>query len=233
MSTVVFNKKLSSNFYLMKVNKTLNAKMGQFAMIRAWDKYPLLSRPISVYDEDGEGVTFLYKVVGEGTSIFSKLKSGDSVNVEGAYGTSFPILNGRILLVGGGVGIAPLYLAAKTLKNNSKDSVIDVLLGFTDEPLLLDEFSKVARDFKYQVGGFITDLVNDESYDYIYTCGPSIMMETLYKKIVNKDKLYASFESRMACGIGVCLACSCMTINGNKKLCTDGPIFLAKEVFNV
>jgi len=233
MSRVVFNKKLSSNFYLLKTNKTLNAKMGQFAMIRAWDKYPLLSRPISIYDEDSEGTTFLYKVVGEGTSIFSKLKSGDEISVEGAYGNSFPLLNGRILLVGGGVGIAPLYLAAKNIKSNSKNSVVDIILGFTDESVLLDEFSKVADNFKYKVGGFVTDLVDDKLYDYIYTCGPKVMMEALYKKIINKEKLYASLESRMACGIGVCLACSCMTTNGNKKLCKDGTIFLAKEVFNV
>lgn len=233
MSIVVFNKKLSSNFYLIKVDKTLDAKMGQFAMIRAWGKYPLLSRPLSIYDADSEGVTFLYKVIGEGTSIFSRLKNGDEINVEGPYGISFPILKGRILLVGGGVGIAPLYLAAKNIKENSKSSTVDVLLGFTDEPVLLDEFTKVADDVRSKIGGFITDLVNDELYDYIYACGPTIMMETLYTKIRSKEKLYVSLESRMACGIGVCLACTCRTSNGNKKLCYDGPVFLGKEVFNV
>lgn len=233
MSKVVFNKKLSSNFYLIKVDKTLDAKMGQFAMVRAWDKYPLLSRPISVYDTDSVGTTFLYKIVGEGTSIFSKLKSGDEIVIEGSYGTGFPLLDGKILLVGGGVGIAPLYLAAKNLKSNSKSSTVDVLLGFTDEPVLLDEFTKVADDVRSKIGGFVTDLVDDEPYDYIYTCGPTVMMKTLYKKITKKEKLYASLESRMACGVGVCLACTCRTSNGNKKLCCDGPVFLGKEVFNV
>lgn len=231
MSKIIYNKQLSKDFYIMKVQGNFNGEMGQFCMLRAWDKYPTLSRPISIYDVDNEGITFLYKVVGKGTEIFVTLKKGDEIKVDGPHGNGFPKVKGKIALVGGGVGIAPLYLASKVLKETNKDTTVDIFLGFSDEPLLEEEYKKVADKVVVNVGGFITDDINPEEYDYIFTCGPEVMMKVLYNKTKNsKAKLYVSMENRMACGVGVCLVCTCKTKKGNKRACKEGPVFLGDEL---
>lgn len=234
MSKIIFNKKLSKDFYLMKVSHKNNAKVGQFYMLRAWDEYPVLSRPISIFDADENSLTFLYKVVGEGTEIFATLKEDDEITLQGPNGNGFPIVKGKIAMVGGGVGIAPLYLAAKELKKHSPESSVDLYLGFSDVELLVDKYKSVCDNVTVNVGGFVTDDIDTTAYDYIFTCGPTIMMEVLHKKCVNsnsKATLYVSMENRMACGIGACLVCTCKTKVGNKKVCTDGPVFKAEEVF--
>lgn len=232
MAKIIYNNKLSKDMYLMKLEGISKGEMGQFAMLRAWDTYPVLSRPISIYDIDDEGISFLYKVVGQGTEIFSTLHEGDDVDVQGPYGKGFPMVEGKIALVGGGVGVAPLYLTAKRLKEYNKDSVVDIYLGFSDEAVLIDEYEKVSDKVVTNVGGFITDDINPNEYDYILTCGPEIMMKILCKKAAStKAKVYVSMENRMACGVGACLVCTCKTHTGNKKACKDGPVFLAEEVF--
>ncbi len=234
MSKIISNVRLSKDFYLMKVEEKNNSKMGQFYMLRAWDEYPVLSRPISIYDADESSVSFLYKVVGKGTEIFSRLKAGDEISLEGPLGTGFPSEKGKIALVGGGVGIAPFYLAAKELRKVNRDSIIDIYLGFSDVAILKEEFEALADKLVINVGGFITDDVNTEDYDIIMSCGPEIMMKTLYKKCEKQrteDRLYVSMENRMACGIGACLVCTCKTKSGNKRACKEGPVMLGKEVF--
>ncbi len=236
MSKILFNKQLSKDFFLIKVQCENDAKMGQFYMLRAWSSYPVLSRPISVFDADERNVTFLYKVVAEGTEIFSRLKDGDEITLQGPNGTGFPIVDGKIAFVGGGVGIAPFYFAAKQLKAAKPNCTIDVFLGFSDEALLEDEFSKVADSVTTDVGGYITEKLEPKDYDHIFTCGPEVMMRALYKKCAEQnveDKLLVSLENRMACGIGTCLVCSCKTASGNKKACKDGPVLAAKEVFGI
>jgi len=211
------------------------ARMGQFYMLRAWKNYPVLSRPISVFDEDGETVSFLYKVVGKGTEIFSTLHEGDEISALGPLGNSFPNVTGKIALVGGGVGIAPFYLTAKQLKKSNATSV-DLYLGFCEAPLLTEEYKSVADNLVINVGGFITDEIDPSRYDHIMTCGPEPMMRALYEKCKQVDaeeKLYVSLESRMACGIGACLVCSCKTRDGNRKICKDGPVFKGAEVFDL
>ena len=216
----------------MKVEGRYNAEIGQFCMIRSWNKYPVLSRAISIHDLDEEGITFLYKVVGKGTEIFTKLKEGDEIRIDGPYGNGFPKIHGKVALVGGGVGIAPLYLTAKMLKSMNKDTKVDIYLGFSDEALLVEEYKKVSDDVIVNVGGYITDDINPNNYDYILSCGPEIMMKVLYNKVKDSNaKLYVSMESRMACGVGACLVCTCKTKNGNKRTCKEGPVFLGEEVF--
>lgn len=230
MSKVLLNEKLSEDFYLLKVSEKNKADIGQFYMIRSWGKYPILSRPISVFDSDGENISFLYKVVGEGTKLLSDIKEGDDITLNGPYGNGFPLVEGKVALVGGGLGIAPLYLTAKKLKN----AQVDIYLGFSSKAVLTKEYEEVSDNLKINVGGFITDEIDPRNYDYILTCGPEIMMKTLYNKCVSlnaKAKLYVSMEKKMACGMGICLVCSCKTKNGNKKVCTDGPVFEASEVF--
>lgn len=234
MGKIIWNKQLSEDFFLMKAEEKNNAEMGQFYMLRAWDKFPLLSRPISIFDRDDESVSFLFKNIGQGTEIFSKLKAGDEISLEGPYGNGFPKVQGKIALVGGGVGIAPLYLAAKVLKSANPDNIVDIYLGFSERGVLYEEYKNVADKVHINVGGFITDDIDPNQYDYALACGPKIMMKILYEKCKGtKAKVYVSMENRMGCGVGACLVCSCKTINGNKKVCKDGPVFLGEEVFEV
>ncbi|GHS86894.1 hypothetical protein AGMMS49957_05810 [Synergistales bacterium] len=133
MDLVVSNQKLSDDFYLMTVSKHFDPereplpRMGQFFMVRAWEDYPLLSRPLSIYDSVTRGhqteASFLYSIVGKGTEIFGALKSGDSISIGRALGNAFPLLNGKVALVGGGAGIAPLHLAALSLKKTALLSI--------------------------------------------------------------------------------------------------------------
>ena len=238
MGKVTSNRALGEDFYLMRVEEENNARMGQFYMLRAWETYPVLSRPISVYDADKESVSFLYKVVGKGTELLRQLKEGDEITLDGAHGNGFPSLadKKRIALVGGGVGIAPLYLAAKTDKKENPDCTVDIYLGFSGTPVLTEEFETVCDRLTVNVGGFVTDDIDPNAYEAIVTCGPTIMMKVLYSKCVKCQAaapLYVSMENRMACGIGACLVCSCRTANGNRKVCKDGPVFLGSEVFGI
>jgi dihydroorotate dehydrogenase electron transfer subunit len=234
-SKIVRNEGYGQDFYGMTVDCPNQAQMGQFYMLRAWESYPLLSRPISVFDTDGKTVSFLYKVVGKGTEILAGLKAGDGVTLQGPLGNSFPEVDGNVALVGGGVGIAPLFLAAKQLRAARPSCRLDIYLGFSGQALLTDEYQRVADSVTVDVGGFITDKVDPSRYDHLLTCGPEVMMRALYSKCKGADaeKVYVSMESRMACGVGACLVCSCKTAEGNKKICKDGPVFKGKEVFDL
>lgn len=235
MAEILQNEQVSDDFYLMKVKKENQAAMGQFYMLRAWNEYPVLSRPISVFDADPETVSFLYKVVGKGTEIFTKLKAGDEITLDGPHGNGFPEVKGKIALVGGGVGIAPLYLTAKTQKKLDPDTKVDIYLGFSGQPILTDRYEAVADQVKVNVGGFVTDDIDPREYDFILTCGPEIMMKVLYRKcrdLKAKAPVYVSMENRMACGIGACLVCTCKTSKGNRRACKDGPVMLGNEVFD-
>lgn len=236
MARIISNTALGEDFYLLRAQQKNGARMGRFYMLRAWEQYPVLSRPVSVYDADGETVTFLYKVVGKGTRLLADLKAGEEIILDGPHGNGFPGLpdKKRIALVGGGVGIAPLYLAAKTYK--SAGARTDVYLGFSGKPVLVPEFEAAADSVIVNVGGYVTNDIDPRDYDAIVTCGPTIMMRVLYDKcrsLQAEAPLYVSMENRMACGIGACLVCSCKTAGGNKKVCKDGPVFLGSEVFGI
>jgi dihydroorotate dehydrogenase electron transfer subunit len=129
-----------------------------------------------------------------------------------------------------------LYLTAKTLLKNHPENIIDIYLGFSDQAILIEEFDKVSRELIIDVGGYITDKINPKNYDFIFSCGPGIMMKVLYDKCKADHRsglLYVSLENRMACGIGACLVCTCKNKNGNKKVCKDGPVFPADEVYEI
>jgi len=240
-SEILSNECLGKDFYLMRAGLMKAAqgepvRMGQFYMLRAWKNYPILSRPICVFDEDGETVSFLYKIEGKGTEIFAALQKGDEIATRGPLGNSFPDVAGKIALVGGGAGIAPFYLAARQLKALHGSSRIDLYLGFSEEAVLTEEYKRVADNFIVNVGGFITDEIDPACYDYIMACGPEPMLRALYEKCRAADaeeRLFVSMENRMACGVGACLVCSCKTKDGNKRTCKDGPIFKGSEVFGI
>lgn len=201
--------------------------MGQFYMLRAWGNYPLLSRPISLFNKDERGIEFLIQVVGEGTEILAELRPGDPITVEGPFGNGFPDTEGRVALIGGGIGIAPLYYCAQQIPN------ADIYLGFSKEPYLLDQFNTVAGKLHINVGGYIVDDVDFHQYDTILSCGPHGMMRAIQMKQQTTEcsaRVYISLENRMACGIGACLVCSVSCRDHRKKACTDGPVFAAEEV---
>ena len=226
MYKVIKNEYIGEDMYLMEIEGQFKGEMGQFYMLRAWDNYPLLSRPISIHDISDDSISFLYKVVGEGTKILSKLKPEDTIKLEGPYGNGYEKVEGKVALVGGGIGVAPLYLVAKNIEN------CDAYLGFRNEPILIDKYNKVCNEVNIAVGDtFVTDIIDVEKYDYILTCGPTPMMEKLVKMTEKTDtKLFVSLENHMACGVGACLVCTCKTKFGNKKTCKDGPVFRGEDV---
>ena len=226
MYKVIKNEYIGEDMYLMEIEGQFKGEMGQFYMVRAWDNYPLLSRPISIHDISDDSISFLYKVVGEGTKILSKLKPEDTIKLEGPYGNGYEKVEGKVALVGGGIGVAPLYLVAKNIEN------CDAYLGFRNEPILIDKYNEVCNEVNIAVGDtFVTDIIDVNKYDYILTCGPTPMMEKLVKMTEKTDtKLFVSLENHMACGVGACLVCTCKTKFGNKKTCKDGPVFRGEDV---
>lgn len=231
MANIIYNKRLTDEYYLIKIEQKNDAKMGQFCMLRAWDNDPLLSRPLSIFDRDSSSMTFLYKIIGKGTEIMSTLKENDEIICYGPYGNNFPNIKGKIAMVGGGVGIAPLYYAAKELSNDY-DNIIDIYYSLRGVEILREELTKVSDNLILKTNQRVVSLVEADKYDYIFTCGPESLMKDVYK--LSKDKkatVYVSLEKRMGCGMGICYVCTCKTKNGNKLTCKDGPIFLGSEVF--
>ena len=230
------NEKIAKSVYKMVLSGDTSAitRPGQFINIKVPDKY--LRRPISVCDFDAETVTVIYKVVGEGTKIMSEMEKGISLDVLTGLGNGFDIgkSGDRPLLIGGGVGVPPLYNLAEKLKDEGKS--VTVILGFntSDEVFLKEEFEKIATvylttaDGSEGQKGFVTDAMDGIDYDYIYTCGPQAMLRAVYDK--SKTGGQFSFEERMGCGFGACMGCSCKTKYGAKRICKDGPVLEKEEI---
>ncbi|UQZ37115.1 dihydroorotate dehydrogenase electron transfer subunit [Paenibacillus sp. PK3_47] len=230
MATVISNERLTDGVYHLQVEGEYGGAMGQFYMLRAWGAYPLLSRPLSIHQVTDRGVDFLYHVVGEGTEIFAGLTPGDSIELEGPFGNGFPEVEGRIALVGGGIGIAPLYYCAQKLPGS------DIYLGFSREAFRTEAFGPLAGELNINVGGLVLDSVDFTAYDHIFVCGPHPMLKAAQLKAMAAEQegrgpqVYLSLENRMACGIGACLVCSVSCRDGQRKACADGPVFLSREV---
>lgn len=207
---------------------------GQFINIALDGKY--LRRPISVCDYDEDCITIIYKVVGEGTEQMSALKIGMVLDVLTGLGNGYDISKStKPLLIGGGVGVPPMYNLAKTLIANGQ--VPTVILGFNtaDEVFYEQEFKALGCDVfvttadgSYGIKGFVTDALVGIDFDYFYTCGPLPMFKAIYNA-VDKDGQF-SFEERMGCGFGACMGCSCKTKYGNKRICKDGPVLEKEEI---
>lgn len=230
MAKILENIKVADRIYKLVVEGKFSGEMGQFFMIRGWEDYPLLSRPLSIHDKTDESITFLYRIEGKGTDKLSKLKSGDNLKLEGPYGNGYPKTKGKVAIVGGGIGIAPLLYTAKDLKKYIEK--LDIYLGFTEEEYLTDEFKGYADKLEVSVGEFITEKIDVSDYDYIFTCGPEIMMKRIVDMSKDKNvKTYVSIEKHMACGMGACLVCSCKTKNGMTRVCKDGPVYYGEDVY--
>lgn len=206
---------------------------GQFINIQLDGKF--LRRPISVCDYDDTAVTIIYKVVGEGTEMMSELAAGEILDVLTGLGNGYDISQGtRPMLIGGGVGVPPMYNLCKKLIAAGQKPV--VILGFNtkDEVFYEDKFKALGAEVRvttadgsYGIKGFVTDAFTDD-YDYFYTCGPMPMFKAIEAKVTTSGQY--SFEERMGCGFGACMGCSCKTKYGNKRICKDGPVLVREEI---
>lgn len=234
---IIENTPLTESVYKMVLSGDTSAitECGQFINIKLEGKY--LRRPISVCDCDGGTVTILYKVVGGGTEQMAQMMVGETLDVLTGLGNGYDTsLSGNSpVLVGGGVGVPPLYMLAKKLIREGK--TVSVILGFNtkNEIFYEDEFKALGAtvyvttvDGSYGTKGFVTDALKDIDYSYFYSCGPEPMLKALYK--VSNTSGQLSFEERMGCGFGACMGCSCKTITGYKRICKDGPIMLKEEI---
>ena len=233
---IIENTRLTASVYRMRlVGDTSHiTRPGQFVNVKLDGFY--LRRPISVCDCQGDTLTLVYKVVGKGTEAMSKMTEG-ALDILTGLGNGYDLsLSGdKPLLLGGGVGVPPLYLLAKELIGEGKD--VTVILGFNtkDEIFYEEEFKEIGAkvlvataDGSYGVKGFVTDAMKDLSYTHFYTCGPEPMLRAVSKATVTSGQL--SFEERMGCGFGACMGCSCKTLTGNKRICKEGPVMKKEEI---
>ena len=208
---------------------------GQFVNIAIEGCY--LRRPISVCDYDERSITLIYKVVGRGTEIMSRMQAGEKLDVLTGLGNGFSLsaATERPLLVGGGVGVPPLYNLARKLKAAGKS--VQVVLGFNraEEIFYAEEFEALGVDVHIAtadgsvgVKGFVTDAMKALEFDYIYTCGPLPMLKAIYNATACDGEY--SFEERMGCGFGACMGCSCQTTKGSKRICKEGPVLKRDEI---
>lgn len=233
---VLENKKLTDTVYRMILEGDTSALTapGQFVNLTVEGCY--LRRPISVYDWDETTVTIIYKVVGEGTEKMSMWQEGYECDVLVGLGNGFDTSKSgdKPLLIGGGVGVPPMYNLCKTLIKEGKTPT--VILGFNkkDEIFGYEEFSALCNtvvataDGSFGVKGFVTDAMKDMDYTYFYTCGPMPMFKAIENTAVTSGQY--SFEERMGCGFGACMGCSCKTKYGNKRICKDGPVLEREEI---
>ena len=233
---IVSNVPLTSDVYKMvlKGDTTYITACGQFVNVKLDGMY--LRRPISVNDVDGNLLTIIYKVVGKGTEYMSKLKKG-TLDILTGLGNGYNLIKSgdAPLLIGGGVGVPPLYMLCKKLIAQGKK--VSVILGFNTKSEIFyeEEFKALGAkvyvttvDGSYGIKGFVTDAMKTLSnYTYFYTCGPLPMLKAVYNATEISGEF--SFEERMGCGFGACMGCSCKTKYKNLRICKDGPV-LEKEI---
>ena len=231
------NTPLTENVFKMVLSGDVSevTRPGQFINIKLDGFY--LRRPISVCDKGEDTLTIIYKVVGEGTEYMATLKEGAELDVLIGLGNGFDVnaSGDTALLLGGGVGVPPLYMLCKKLIEAGKK--VTVCLGFNtkSEVFYEDEFKSLGADVRvatvdgsFGTKGFVTNLFDDVDYTYYYTCGPEPMLKAVYSTCTSDGEL--SFEERMGCGFGACMCCSCKTVTGYKRICKEGPVMKKEEI---
>ena len=234
--TIISNEALTRDVFKMVLSGDTShvTNCGQFVNIQLDGLF--LRRPISVCDYDESTLTIIYKVVGKGTEQMSAMASGETLDVLTGLGNGYDLtLSGENpVLLGGGVGVPPMYNLAKKLVAEGKK--VNVILGFNTESEIFyeNEFKALGCDVtvttvdgSYGVKGFVTDAL-PESYTYFYTCGPEPMLKAVYKATSTSGQM--SFEERMGCGFGACMGCSCKTLTGYKRICKEGPVMKKEEI---
>ena len=234
---ITSNEKIARDIFKMTLAGDTSAitAPGQFVNIKL-DGF-FLRRPISVCDCVGENLTLIYKAVGRGTEQMSRMKNGDELDLLTGLGNGY---NTRTsgdtpLLIGGGVGVPPMYMLCKKLVAEGKK--VTVVLGFNskDDVFYEDEFRALGADVHiatadgtYGTKGFVTDVIKNLQYTFFYTCGPEPMFRAMHKMMKTPGQY--SFEERMGCGFGACMGCSCKTLTGNKRICKEGPVMESEEI---
>ena len=234
---IIENEPLTANVYKMVLKGDLSAVTapGQFVNIKLQGFF--LRRPISVCDVNGDELTIIYKVVGKGTEAMSTMQKGTVLDVLTGLGNGYDLstIGNFPVLIGGGVGVPPMYCLAKKLREEGK--TVRVILGFNtkDEVFYEKEFRDLGTEVRvttvdgtYGIKGFVTDALREISYSDFCACGPEPMLRALYKAAVTTGQM--SFEERMGCGFGACMGCSCKTITGNKRICKEGPVLRKEEI---
>ena len=236
ITEIIENKNLTKDVCLIRLKNGGSAVSapGQFVNLKLDGLY--LRRPLSVCDVNGDELTLIYKIVGTGTKQLSETPAGAELDMLTGLGNGYDLtLSGDSpVLLGGGVGVPPMYYLAKELLAEGKH--VTVILGFNTESEIFfeEEFRSLGAevfvttvDGSYGIKGFATDAL-PQSYSYFYTCGPEPMLKAVYRSTATSGQF--SFEQRMGCGFGACMGCSCKTITGYKRICKDGPVLKKEEI---
>ena len=234
---IIDNKALTASVYQMRLSGDTSdiTASGQFVNVKLEGKF--LRRPISVCDCENGVLTLVYQGVGQGTEDMSRMKAGDRLDILTGLGNGYDLApaGDRPLLLGGGVGVPPMYMLAKQLRAMGKS--VSVILGFNtrDEIFYEEEFRALGCDVtvatadgSYGVRGFVTNAMEGMDYTYFYTCGPEPMLKAVYSASATEGQF--SFEERMGCGFGACMGCSCKTVTGYKRICKEGPVLRKEEI---
>lgn len=234
---VISNEKIAKDVFKMVMEgDCASIACGQFVNIQIEGLY--LRRPISVCEVAGDKLTIIYKVVGKGTEVMSNMTEGVELDVLTSLGNGYDLsVSGqKPLLIGGGVGVPPMYQLAKDLIAQGKS--VSVILGFNkaEEIFYTAEFKALGAevfvatvDGSVGTKGFVTDVMKTlDDYTYVYTCGPEPMLKAVWGE--SKTSGQFSFEERMGCGFGACMGCSCKTKYGNKRICKEGPVLKKEEI---
>ncbi len=236
--TVCSNEPLARQVFRMRLSGDTSAitAPGQFVDLALPGFF--LRRPISICDFDADGLTIIYKVVGKGTAALSRLAPGAQLDALSGLGNGFDAQKSgeTPLLIGGGVGVPPLYALAKQLLSQGKHPT--AVLGFNkaEDVFYAEEFAHLGvrtvvctADGSVGMPGFVTDAIATLSgYSFYYACGPEPMLRAVHALCPCGGQL--SFEERMGCGFGACMGCSCKTKYGNKRICKDGPVLDKEEI---
>mgnify|MGYP001159218826 CR=1 FL=1 len=246
---IIENIQIANNYYLMKVNGDKMAKYskpGQFFMLQCKDHSKVLRRPISLHNVDENILEFYYEALGNGTKEFTKLSIGETINIQGPLGNGYDvdIKNKNIIIVGGGMGMAPLKYLIKNLDESNK--VIFIAGGRNAQAIkIIEKFNfknikiEIATDdgsigIKGNTVDLLKEKIKNKKIDIIYTCGPHPMMLAVAEVAKeNNIRCQISLEERMACGIKACVGCSILTKNGMKKVCHDGPVFESTDIIDI
>lgn len=234
--TILDNTPLTANVYKMRLQGDVSqiTAPGQFVNIRLDGMF--LRRPISVCDVGCDMLTIIYKVVGAGTEAMSKMQSG-TLDILTGLGNGYDLsaAGEHPVLLGGGVGVPPMYLLAKKLRQAGKK--VSVILGFnTSNEVFFEEAFRALGcevavttvDGSYGQKGYVTDALAGIDYTYFYACGPEPMLKAVHRSTKTSGQM--SFEERMGCGFGACMGCSCKTLTGYKRICKDGPVMRKEEI---